>query len=162
MKKKTCAVCAVCAAVILILIYCFPVYRLALLDVREYYDSNELGMLMYIGSCDDREEAKDIIKTADAAFADISHTREENLLAYGALDRYAIDSARGVDREKHELKLLSAHLDDGQGCMWVMYSNEAYDVEGSMICGSANIYSLWYLEKNDAGKWTVVNIKEQP
>ena len=162
MKKRILAVCAVCVAVMLVLLYYFPVYRLALLDVRDYYDTDEIGMLMYRGRCGDRRTAKNIIDMADAAFSDISHTGEENELAYGALGRYAIDSARGVDREKHELKLLSAHLDDAQGYVWVWYSNEAYDADGSMLCGSANIYSLWHLEKDDAGKWTVIDIKEHP
>lgn len=162
MKKKMLAVCAVCVAVIVVLAYYFPVYRLAILDVRDYFDSNELRMLMFIGSCGSRKAAKDILETADAAFSDISHTREENRLAYGALGRYSVDLSRGADREEHELRLLSAHLDDTQGYMWVRYSNKAYDADSSVVCGNWNIYSLWHLKKDDTGKWTVINIKEHP
>ena len=72
------------------------------------------------------------------------------------------DSYDNVAFVEYSLELLSAHLDDDEGWIWVYYSSEAFDHDGNSVCGSWRIPSLWKVEKNDTGDWVVVQIREHP
>ena len=74
----------------------------------------------------------------------------------------ATSSERGAADEKHSLELWSAHFDSDSGYMWVYYSAATYDANGNPISQSADIPSLWTVEKNETGEWVVVGIKEHP
>ena len=153
---------AVLAAIVLLL-RLFPVYHLAqMAGVSSFYDGGELAMLAYRGSPGDRAAAQSVLRQADAAFGDCSHTAGENAQTYGLLARYATDSDRGAASTAHSLKLWSAHLGDTEGYLWVYYSSNAFDSQGNTVCGSSNVPSLWTVEKDDAGTWAVVDIKEHP
>lgn len=161
MKKLLLAMCAVCVVAVLLIHY-FPIYRYLETGVSTYYNKKEIGMLIYIGSPGDRKIGKCVVEMADAAFSDIHSTREANIDEYGLLARYATEEDRGAVSEKHDLDMLSAHFEDDSGYIWMRYSNSAYDADGNMICGNADILSLWYLEKDDSGEWKVIDIKEHP
>ncbi len=158
----TIAVTVVCLLAILLILHSFPVYRIAKVWSPSYYDTGEISMLAYIGSSSDRSIGNSVLRQAEAAFSDISHSREENEEAYGVLSRYATSSERGAVEEKHSLELWSAHFDASSGYMWVYYSAETYDAEGDCVSRSINIPSLWSVAKNEDGKWVVVAIKEHP
>lgn len=145
-----------------ILLHFFPVYRIANVGGTSYFNSSEVAKLMYIGSGTDRAEAQAILRQADAAFHDWTHTSSENEELYGVLSRYATDTDRGNDMAfiNHSLELWSAHLGDTEGYLWVCYSYEVFGHQGQVVHGSQNIPSLWKVERDDTGAWVVVQIKE--
>lgn len=156
------AAAAVGLAILLGLLYYFPVYHILQVQGTSYYSADEVMMLAYIGSREDRAAAQTVLRQADAAFADCSHTWEENQELYGPLARYATSSDRDAASVIHSLDLWSAHFDDADGYLWVYYSSKALDEQGGTISESKNIPSLWYVEKDEAGQWRVVSVKEHP
>ncbi len=144
-----------------LLLYLFPVYRIAKVQTTNYYAAQELTDLVYVGSLADRLTAQAVLRQADAAFADCSHTYLENQQLYGALSRYATAAERDADFTEYTLELWSAHLGEDTGTLWVYYSKRAYDESGSVISGSRNVPSYWTVEKNTDGQWVVTDIKER-
>ena len=153
-----------CLSVSAILLHFFPIYRIAEVGGASYFSSDEIAMVAYIGSGTDRAAAQAVLREADAAFHDCTHTSAENEELYGVLSRYATDTERGdnVAFINHSLELWSAHLGDTEGYLWVCYSFEVVDFYGRTVHGAQNIPALWKVEKNDAGVWGVVQIKERP
>ena len=153
-----------CLLVSAILLHIFPVYRIAEAGGTSYFSSDEIAKLVYIGNGADRAEAQAILRQADAAFHDCTHTSAEKEELYGVLSRYAtaIDRYDDVAFTNYSLELWSAHLGDTEGYLWVYYSLEAVDSYGRTVHGSYNIPALWKVEKNGAGVWVVVQIKEHP
>lgn len=149
-------------AVLVVCVHYFPVYRIVKVWWPSYFETGEISRLAYIGSREDRETAQKILERAEAAFSDLETPSEALEEKYGLLKRYAVAAERGAVTESHSLELWSAQFDASAGTMWVHYSQEAYDENGKTICGSWDIPSLWYLEKNEAGEWEVVGIKEHP
>jgi hypothetical protein len=147
--------------VLCVLLHVFPVYRL--LDVSSnYYDSDQIAMALSIGSASDRRQARAVLRLAEEAFGDTEHTTAENEEAYGLLARYAtaVDSYVDAAWNEHSLKLWSAHLDENEGWIWVYYSSETFNADGATIRGSWRIPALWKVERDDAGQWVVVQIRE--
>lgn len=140
----------------------FPVWHIAQVWWPSYFTTGEISHLVYIGSAEDRAIAQGVLTEAEKAFCDISTPYEEQEAKYGKFSRYATEGERGAVSESHTLELWSADFHITDGTMWVYYSQEAYDETGETICGSWRIPSLWYLEKNNAGEWEVVAIKEHP
>lgn len=165
-KKKWIAVSIIAACLVLIatLLHYFPVYRYAEVGGTSYYTSSEIAKLLSIGSRADRAEAQAVLRQADKAFNDVRHTREENEEEYGLLARYATatDSYADASFNVHSLELWSAHLGKEEGWIWVYYSSETFNHDGSTAYGSWNIPALWKVEKNDNGEWVVVQIREHP
>lgn len=152
---------------ICVLLHFFPVYRIAEIgpmSLGNYYTNEEIGKALYIGSASDRQEAQAVLRLADKAFNDVRHTREENKEEYGLLARYATaaDSYGDTAFNEHSLELWSAHLGKEEGWIWVCYSSETFNYDGSTACGSWNVPALWKVEKNDSGEWVVVQIREHP
>ena len=143
-------------------VHYFPLYRIVKVWWPSYFETGEITQLAYIGSEEDREIAREVLEMAEAVFSDLDTPGEELEGKYGLLKRYAVAAERGAVAESHSLELWSAHFHSTDGTMWVCYSQEAYDKNGETICGSWDIPSLWYLEKNAAGEWEVVGIKEHP
>ena len=163
-KKKTglISITAICVVVVITLLHLFPIYRIAQVGGTSYYNSSEIAKLAYIGSSSDRTEAQAILRLADKAFNDHSHTDAENDEEYGVLSRYATNAERRASITTHSLELWSAHLGDTEGYLWVYYSYEAVDSDGDTVCGSYNIPALWKVEKDETGTWIVTDIKEHP
>ena len=168
--KRTRRVAAVIAGffiAVCVLLHIFPVYRymqIGSMVYGNYYSDEEISKALYIGSASDRREAQIVLRLADKAFNDVRHTREENEKEYGLLARYATptDSYGDTAFNEHTLELWSAHLDEDEGWIWVYYSSETFNHDGSSACGSWRIPSLWKVEKNDTGEWVVVQIREHP
>jgi hypothetical protein len=165
--KKAYRVAAVIAAIIIavgVLLHFFPVYRIAEIGLGDYYSGNQIAKALYIGSASDRREAQAVLRLADKAFMDVRSTRAENEEEYGLLSRYAThtDSYGDVAFNVHSLELWSAHLGEDEGWIWVYYSSETLNHDGSIAHGSRNISSLWKVERNDSGEWVVVQIREHP
>lgn len=161
--KKTLVITLVCFLAMTVLLSCFPVHRLSLLrGISDYYNVSEKAMLASKGSSRDRIIAQDILNRAEAAFADYSHTDEENKKTYGILSRYATSSSYKAATAAYSLELLSAHLGTSEGYVWVFYTSEAFDAQGNTVRGSWNIPSLWKVEKDASGTWNVVSIREHP
>ena len=146
-----------------VLLYIFPLYRMPYIVLNDYYTTEQIAKALFIGSLSDRREVKEILQLADKAFNDTSHTKVENEEEYGLLSRYAtqIDSDEVLHNE-HSLKLWSSHLGEDEGWIWVFYTSETFSQDGSIVCGSWRIPSLWKVEKNDIGEWVVVQIREHP
>lgn len=169
-RKKAYRVAAVIAGVFIavcILLHFFPVYRI--LDIGpmtmgNYYNKEQIAMALSIGSSSDRREAQAVLRLADKAFNDVQHTSVENDEEYGLLSRYATDTDRYADAafNEHSLELWSAHLGENEGWIWVYYSSETFNHDGSTACGSWRIPSLWKVERDDTGEWVVVQIREHP
>lgn len=150
---------------IILLLQVFPVYRVFLNEWDNSFTISERKMLAYIGSPQDRAIAQTVLNKAEIAFSDISHTAEENMEKYGELGRYAFDRYYfGIHfdavAETHTIKLLSAHVEETHGYLFVEYSQEAIDINGNTVSGSWGIVSLWEIEKDEHGNWNVINIKE--
>lgn len=146
------------------IIYFFPVYRMIQVGGSSYFSGSEIARLAYIGSPKDRAQAQSILRQADAAFQDCKHTRAENEKLYGMLSRYAThtDNWNDVSFVNHSLKLWSASFDDTKGILWVYYSSEAINTNGEVVTSSKNVPAIWTAEKDSAGQWRVVSIKEHP
>ena len=165
--RRVAAVLAGIFIAVCVLLHIFPVYRymqIGSMVYGNYYSDEEISKALYIGSASDRREAQIVLRLADKAFNDVRHTREENEKEYGLLARYATptDSYGDTAFNEHTLELWSAHLDEDEGWIWVYYSSETFNHDGSSACGSWRIPSLWKVEKNDTGEWVVVQIREHP
>ena len=169
-RKKAYRVAAVIAGIFIIvcvLLHFFPVYRIVdigSMTMGNYYSSDQIAKAFYIGSASDRREAQAVLRLADQAFNDVQHTSVENEEKYGLLARYATDTDSYGDTafNEHSLELWSAHLGKDEGYIWVYYSSETFNHDGSIAHGSRNIPSLWKVERNDSGEWVVVQIREHP
>lgn len=169
-RKMTYRVAAVITAAFIVacvLLHFFPVYRIleiGPMTMGNFYNNDQIAKALYIGSASDRIEAQAVLRLADKVFNDIRHTRAENKEEYGLLARYAThsDIYGDVAFNEHSLELWSAHLGTDEGWIWVNYSSETFNHDGSTACGSWRIPSLWKVEKNDNGEWTVVQIYEHP
>ena len=163
---RTTGIAVAALAVLTVLLHFFPIYRIAEIGPAGFYTAGESAKALYIGSPSDRAAAQAVLRMADEAFSDTRHTRVENEAAYGALARYATstDSYSGVSLSynEHSLELWSAHLDEDEGWIWVRYSSETFQPDGSIVCGSWRVPSLWRVEKDGSGEWGVVQIKERP
>lgn len=168
--KKAYHVAAVIAGIFIIacvLLHFFPVYRIldiGSMTIGNYYNNDQIAKALYIGSASDRREAQAVLRLADQAFNDVQHTRAENEENYGLLARYATNTDNYGDTafNEHSLELWSAHLGEDEGWIWVYYSSETFNYDGSTACGSWRIPSLWKVERNDSGEWVVVQIREHP
>ena len=168
--KKVYRVAAVIAAIIIaigVLLHFFPVYRIVDIGPMtsgSYYSGEQIAKAISIGSASDRREAQAVLRLADQAFNDVQHTSIENEEKYGLLARYATDTDSYGDTafNEHSLELWSAHLGKDEGYIWVYYSSETFNHDGSIAHGSRNIPSLWKVERNDSGEWVVVQIREHP
>lgn len=169
-RKKAYRVAAIIAGIFIIvcvLLHFFPVYRfvdIGSMTMGNYYSSDQIAKAFYIGSASDRREAQAVLRLADQAFNDVQHTSVENEEKYGLLARYATDTDSYGDTafNEHSLELWSAHLGKDEGYIWVYYSSETFNHDGSIAHGSRNIPSLWKVERNDSGEWVVVQIREHP
>ncbi len=169
-RKKAYCVAAVIAGIFIIicvLLHFFPVYRIVDIGPMtsgNYYSSEQIAKAIYIGSASDRREAQAVLRLADQAFNDVQHTSDENEESYGLLARYATDTDSYGDTafNEHSLELWSAHLGKDEGWIWVYYSSETFNYDGSTAHGSWRIPSLWKVERNDNGEWVVVQIREHP
>ncbi len=169
-RKKAYRVAAIIAGIFIIvcvLLHFFPVYRIVdigSMTTGSYYSGEQIAKALSIGSASDRREAQAVLRLADQAFNDVQHTSVENEEKYGLLARYATDTDSYGDTafNEHSLELWSAHLGKDEGYIWVYYSSETFNHDGSIAHGSRNIPSLWKVEKNDSGEWVVVQIREHP
>lgn len=169
-RKKAYRFAAVIAGIFIIvcvLLHFFPVYRIVdigSMTMGNYYSSDQIAKAFYIGSASDRREAQAVLRLADQAFNDVQHTSVENEEKYGLLARYATDTDSYGDTafNEHSLELWSAHFGKDEGYIWVYYSSETFNHDGSIAHGSRNIPSLWKVERNDSGEWVVVQIREHP
>lgn len=169
-RKKAYRVAAIIAGIFIIvcvLLHFFPVYRIVdigPMTIGSYYSGEQIAKALSIGSTSDRREAQAVLRLADQAFNDVQHTSVENEEKYGLLARYATDTDSYGDTafNEHSLELWSAHLGKDEGYIWVYYSSETFNHDGSIAHGSRNIPSLWKVEKNDSGEWVVVQIREHP
>lgn len=166
-QKKALRVGAIIATIIIalgVLLHIFPVYRIVDIGLDNFYSSDQIAKALYIGSASDRREAQVVLRLADQAFNDVRHTSTENDEEYGVLSRYATDTDQYSDAafNEHSLELWSAHLNEDDGWIWVYYSSETFNHDGSTAHGSWRIPSLWKVEKNNIGEWIVVQIREHP
>lgn len=161
-RRLTAAVlaAAVCAAVLAILLHYFPMHHMAHVPLY-YYDGQEISMLLYIGSREERRTAQAVLAQAERAFSDVGLSYEEAENAYGQLGRYCITDDR-VSAETHQLELWSARFDGSTGYMWIHYSRSGYDKTGKKVTGSRAVAALWHLGKNWDGDWVVMDIREHP
>lgn len=150
-----------CGAALALLLHYFPVYHVAHVPLY-YYDGQEISMLLYIGSREERCTAQAVLAQAERAFSDIGQSSyEEAVKTYGQLGRYCITDDR-VSAETHRLDLWSARFEGRTGYMWVYYSREGFDETGERVTGSRKIPTLWRLGKNWDGNWVVMDIREHP
>lgn len=162
-RRFTAAVLAavLCGAALALLLHYFPVHHVAHVPLY-YYDGQEISMLLYIGSREERRTAQAVLAQAERAFSDIGlSSDEEAVKTYGQLGRYCITDDR-VSAETHRLDLWSARFQGRTGYMWVYYSREGFDETGKRVTGSWKIPTLWRLGKNWDGDWVVMDIREHP
>lgn len=143
-RRKLFRIGAVIAAILLalgVLLHFFPVYRILQIGpgvLGNYYSRDEIASALCIGSAADRREAQTVLRLADKAFNDTRHTSAENAEEYGLLKRYATatDVYGDTAFNTHSLELWSAHLGEKEGQIWVFYSSETFNHDGSTAHGS--------------------------
>ncbi len=154
------------ALTVIVLIQVFPVYRLArMTPYFNFYSWDELKMIMFVGMPSGRAEVQPVLRLADAAFSDCTHTHSECEELYGELSRYSappVEFFSDVNHVDYSLELWSVRLEGNNGYLWVNYTLEAKDKNNNVKRGSRNISSLWKVEKDSSGVWTVTDIKEHP
>ena len=172
--KRFCIIfLAICIGVVGLLatLQVFPIYRVFQYSSKDDFVNENKIMLAYIGTPGDRKIATDIVNYASIyVFSDISHTYEENLELYGELGRYPFDlhyfdETRGERKalyETHSIELLSAHIDENHGYMFVEHSQQAIGENGEAVAGHGEILSLWEIEKDADGNWKVISTREGP
>ncbi len=162
-ERKWILACAIILAIGLC-IHFFPVYHILQVWSPSYFTTGDVTKLLYIGSSEERDTARLFIAKANEAFSDLNTPSDQLEEKYGLFKRYATSLELGGSTEKHLLKLWTADFDsfDGYGYIWAYYSNSVFDAEGEEIRGSRNIPSLWVFEKDDAGTWQLIHIKEHP
>ena len=172
--KRFCIIfLAICIGVVGLIatLQVFPVYRVYQYSSKDDFVNENKIMLAYIGTPGDRKIATDIVNYASIhVFSDISHTYEENLELYGELGRYPFDlhyfdETRGERKalyETHSIELLSAHIDENHGYMFVEHSQQAIGENGEAVAGHGDILSLWEIEKDTDGNWKVISTREGP
>ena len=106
-----------------------------------------------------------ILFTTNSVINDFYNIVNNNMtknIPYGELERYQIPSFDDMTYKKTEAKISRVFVFHNfkKGIMYVKYSYIAYDVNGEVITGSTNVYSKWYLEKEN-GRWIVVDIEEK-
>ncbi len=170
--KRFCIIfLAICVGVVGLIatLQVFPVYRVYQYSSKDDFVNENKIMLAYIGTPGDRKIATDIVNYASIyVFSDISHTYEENLELYGELGRYPFDlhyfdETRGERKalyETHSIELLSAHIDENHGYMFVEHSQQAIGENGEAVAGHGDILSLWEIEKDADGNWKVISTRE--
>ncbi len=170
--KRFCIIfLAICVGVVGLIatLQVFPVYRVYQYSSKDDFVNENKIMLAYIGTPRDRKIATNIVNYASIyVFSDISHTYEENLELYGELGRYPFDlhyfdETRGERKalyETHSIELLSAHIDENHGYMFVEHSQQAIGENGEAVAGHLDVLSLWEIEKDADGNWKVINIRE--
>lgn len=154
-KHKITIIIIIIVLVIVIGLYFFPIYRLSELSNSSagisFYTKDEIKKCLYIGSMEDRREAKKILKVAETAITDTTNTQDQCKKLYGELYRYVPPRDEKEGYKSYRLDLWSAHLEETEGYIWVYYElNPGY-----------NQTSLWKVAKKQ-GKWVVTNIKEFP
>ena len=172
--KRFCIIfLAICIGVVGLLatLQVFPVYRFFQYSSKDDFVNENKIMLAYIGTPGDRKIATDIVNYASIyVFSDISHTYEENLELYGELGRYPFDlhyfdETRGDRKalyETHSIELLSAHIDENHGYIFVEHSQQAIGENGEAVAGHGEILSLWEIEKDADENWKVISTREGP
>ena len=172
--KRFCIIfLAICIGVVGLIatLQVFPVYRVYQYSSKDDFVNENKIMLAYIGTPGDRKIATDIVNYASIhVFSDTSHTYEENLELYGELGRYPFDlhyfdETRGERKalyETHSIELLSAHIDENHGYMFVEHSQQAIGENGEAVAGHGDILSLWEIEKDTDGNWKVISTREGP
>ena len=172
--KRFCIIfLAICVGVVGLLatLQVFPVYKIYEYRWNQAFTDEQKTMLAYIGTPNDRKIAADIVNYASIyVFSDTSHTYEENLELYGELGRYPFDlhyfdETRGERKalyETHSLKLLSAHIDEDHGYIFIEYTQRAIGENGESVAGCGPKLSLWEIAKDGDGNWKVISTIEGP
>ena len=148
------------AALLVLLVYMFPLYRMAEVWPLDFYTTDAVSKLAYIGSRADRAKARRVIAVAEEAFSDLRSTGEEAREKYGPLSRYAIGAERGAVEESHSIRLWSAHFGLSSGSIWVYYSCEYRDAQGDLVSGSWGVASYWVLNyEPGSGQWELSRVE---
>ncbi len=132
-RLRQIAVTAACVAAALVCLHFFPVYRMAYVWPSGYYRTDEVSLLAYIGSREERAIARQVLAQVKAENPDFRF-----------------------------LELWSARFGETDGFIWVYYSRENRDEEGRLRSGSWNVPALWYMRRSDDGAWWVHAVREQP
>ena len=112
---------------------------------------------MAVLSCEPKKDEPEFEPKQEAKHTSLVYMMADNDLGYG----YHFDDTneRKAFYETHSLELLSAHIDENQGYMFVKYSQQAVGENNETISGSWDVISLWKIEK-DNDNWKVVKIVE--
>ena len=90
---------------------------------------------------------------------------EEECAAYGVLSRYCTDMQTYPEAHNAKVSIdaIAAATEGRTGYLWVAYTQNIYDAQGTLICESGSedqrILSRWTVEKID-GVWTVTEVSE--
>ncbi|MGM9937269.1 MAG: hypothetical protein ACI38A_07990 [Candidatus Ornithomonoglobus sp.] len=164
---KIISTCA-CIMVIGILISTYINYK-DVLKLPEYYKSavpDYKSELMHRGTRKERGDVKEIFEEFNQALASVEPDKETAEKKHGILARYAVIAennyaAADPSEIKSTSKLLSAHCDNDTGYIWVIYSRDISDINGQHLCGCANCYIRFGIEK-DNDHWEIADIAEAP
>ena len=128
---------------------------------KDFFGPSVYFTIDYQAKEEDRATILPILSTAEKVFA-YTGTKADADKTVGALARYYHYADEiPISTVEYSMQLITAKVDKSSGYMWVVYSDEQYDIDGKSVGGSGNILSYWKIEKAD-GAWNVVSIKEHP
>ena len=120
--------------------------------------------LLKSGAGWERRIGSEVLSLAEVAFSDLSASGAASEEKYGSLARFCPKNrfVNTTVKETHELELVTAHVEENSGYLWIVYSQQCFDNAGDITGGSSNILSRWTIQKQSEGLWEVTDIFEHP
>lgn len=94
-------------------------------------------------------------------YSGTEHDSESEIGDVGALSRYFYFNTKNVASQRGSFQLITCKISGNYGHVWVAYTCERYDENGTLLNASDDVLTLWYIE-NQGDKWEVVKVLEAP
>lgn len=126
---------------------------------NQLYFGDQYTQILLPTSLEDYIIARDILEEAETALSTITD-EEDASERFGQLGYLCVTNSYAVS-ETHNLDHIASCFSGNSGYIWVKYSTEAYDENGTLLSGSWRILSRWELRKTEDG-WIVISVREAP
>jgi len=160
MKRKFARILLALACVLLLAGICRTaiIYFGNMYPNRMYF-GNQYTEIILPTSLEDRFIAREVLNEAETALSTITD-EEDAVDRFGKLGFLCVTNSYAAS-ETHDLDFIAARFTGRSGYIWVKYSTEAYDKDGTLLSGSWRILSRWELIQNEDG-WIVTTVREHP
>lgn len=110
----------------------------------------------------DRIRLRGIMAQIDEAFSCVEYDSYEDAVPrFGEELAYRTQHRKETVSEWHSLTLITGHVSGDNATLWVVYSDEGYDIDGNLTHGSWDILTRFTAEKQN-DEWVVTGSNEHP